>query len=1539
MSKVYYSLASGNFSQDWSTISQITANDDWSGVPSIVGYLGQDITTGTGIDPRTLTTSSTVINDLDVIANQTNPNTLGSGGVAEFHLANPTIALNGSGTADAPNIVVHLDASGRSNINVSFNVRDLDGSADNAVQQVALQYRTSATGEWKNVPGGYVADATVGGTATLVTAVNATLPADANNAATLELRILTTNAAGNDEWVGIDDIVVTSQEAPPVRPGNLSVADASVAEGNAGASDLTFTVSRDGGSDGAVSATWTIGFGTAAASDLVAGQPLTGSVEFADGQLSATITVRVAGDTSFEGNETFTVTLSAPTGGASIADAQATGTIVNDDVQPPVGGVFINEIHYDNAGGDVGEAIEIAAPAGTNLSGWTLVLYNGSTTPNAAPTYSSGATINLTGTIPNQDDGFGTLSFNVAGLQNGTHDGFALVDPSGRVVQFLSYEGVITASNGPAAGLTSTDIGVSQGGIDAAGLSLQLTGAGADYGDFTWVASRANSFGTVNAGQDFIGGDATGLVFIGDASVVEGDTGVQQLVFTVRRAGGLGQSASVEYFLELNGSANQADFAGGQPLSGKIDFASGVSSMTVTLGLTGDTAGEANETFNVRLANPAGNISIMDGTAVGTIVNDDPITLATYEIQGARHTSEYVGQPVVTSGIVTAVDSNGFYLQDPKGDGNRATSDALFVFTGAAPKVAIGDAVQVSGKVSEFLPGGNATSLTITQLNATATTVISSGNALPAAVLIGTGGVLPPTETIDDDGFATFDPQNDGIDFYESLEGMRVTIEAPLVVANTSDFGETFVVASGGAGATGVNSRGGITISEGDYNPEKIQIDADSDLFAGYNPAHSQGDRLSNVTGVVSYSFNSYEVLVTEAVAVTADVTVSRETTTLAGDRNHLTIASFNVENLDPTDSAAKFDLLAQNIVYSLKAPDIIAVQEIQDADGAGNGTDMSGQATAQMLIDAIEAAGGPTYVYVEIAPAPNSSGGEPGGNIRNGYFYNPERVSYIVGSAAIIQDPAFNGTRKPLVADFLFNGETVRLVNVHFTSRGGSDPLWGSTQPPADAGDSARAAQGAAVDAYVTNALATDPSLNLGVLGDFNGFWFEDNVTQLEGGVLTNLHRLLPEEERYSYLFDGNLQALDNFLVSGGLLSGAQFDAVHINAELPEGVFRATDHDPTLGRFFIEAPNEAPTDIVIDDAAVDENAPAGTVVGTVSASDIDEDVLEYSLSHDADGLFDIDAVTGRLTTTAALDFETRSSYQVEVVATDPDGEKVSRKLTISVNDLNEAPVARGDAVAVDEDATSDNLWSLLLGNDSDPDAGDSLVIHSVDGKGALGSLIFDAASQTVRYVADADAFDALAPGQSVVDRFTYTVTDSKGLTSTATVEVTVTGIADGVSLNGGNGHDNLFGTGGEDSLFGGNGNDVLQGLGGHDRLFGNNGVDSLFGGDGHDTLAGGNGDDYLTGGAGKDSFFFARGGGKDTILDFEVASDRILLDDGIGLAGAKVGDVNGDGIADLTLAFTKGGGTAILLGVNDLTLVDIVLGADESQLASHPLF
>ncbi len=198
------------FSQNWSNVGLITVDDMWGGVPGIQGRRGDAITGGTGVDPQTLLAADDP-GVVDVNANRADPNTFATGGTTEFDgIANPVVALAGSATADAPYLLIALNTTGLNNIQVNYNVRDLDASVDNAVQQVALHYRIGNSGAFTNLATGYVADATTGPSlAVLVTVVNVTLPSACDNQAEVQLRIMTTNAVGNDEWVGIDDISIT----------------------------------------------------------------------------------------------------------------------------------------------------------------------------------------------------------------------------------------------------------------------------------------------------------------------------------------------------------------------------------------------------------------------------------------------------------------------------------------------------------------------------------------------------------------------------------------------------------------------------------------------------------------------------------------------------------------------------------------------------------------------------------------------------------------------------------------------------------------------------------------------------------------------------------------------------------------------------------------------------------------------------------------------------------------------------------------------------------------------------------------------------------------------------------------------------------------------------------------------------------------------------------------------------------------------------------------------------------------------------------
>ncbi len=200
-----------SLAQAWADTDQIRVDDDWSGVAGIVGYRGDGLVGEPATDPRGVTADGSGT-PVDVTANLTDPRAGGlAAGVAEFELPDPVVAIQGSATASAPHLVMSFDTRGRAGVTVRLVVRDIDATAHDAVEPVALQYRVGATGPFATVSGGYVADATGGPSeATQITRVSVNLPAAADGQPLVQLRVITTNAAGQDEWVGSDDIEVSA---------------------------------------------------------------------------------------------------------------------------------------------------------------------------------------------------------------------------------------------------------------------------------------------------------------------------------------------------------------------------------------------------------------------------------------------------------------------------------------------------------------------------------------------------------------------------------------------------------------------------------------------------------------------------------------------------------------------------------------------------------------------------------------------------------------------------------------------------------------------------------------------------------------------------------------------------------------------------------------------------------------------------------------------------------------------------------------------------------------------------------------------------------------------------------------------------------------------------------------------------------------------------------------------------------------------------------------------------------------------------------
>ena len=898
------------FTQNWTNTGLIAALDDWSGVPGVVGHRGDGLVASTAVDPQTVVADGS-LTPVDVNHNQTNPNGFTTGGVSEFEIADPVVALQGSGTADAPHVVFRVSTTGAVGATVSYNLRDVDGSADNAVQPIALQYRVGTTGAFTNLPAGFVADATTGPSlATLVTPISVALPAAAIGQSHVEVRVITTDAAGSDEWVGIDDISITALDTAP-------------------------TVATTSPANGAV-----------------------------DVPTTANITVNFS------------------------------------------------------------ESVATAA-------GW----------------------------------------YSITCTSSGSH--------------------TATQSGGP------------------------------------------QSY-TLNPDADFV----------------------------------MAESCSV----------------------------------TV----------DASKITDVDTDDPPDQ---MAASHVFSFATSLPLTQIA-EVQGAGHLSPFAGQSRKVEGIVIAERGSSVWLQDPTPDANAGTSEGILVFgSTVANAVVVGDRVHVTGTVAEFRPGCAPTpclptsaafdNLTITQLASPGLAVTNFGpSQAPAATVIGTGGRIPPRLVIDNDSTGSvetsgvYDPSQDGLDFYESLESMLVQVNNAVVVGSTNDFGEIWVVGDNGANASVRTSRGGVLVRDvdpstlgdyrnGDFNPERIQLDDFSP--ATPSPDVHVRDRIPGATvGILNYDFANFELLpFTSPVAVPGGL--QRETTR-APRRNELTVATFNVENLDPSD-APTIPRLAQIIVQNLRSPDLIGIEEMQDNNGALNDGTTAANLSWQALIAAIAAAGGPTYDHRQIDPVDNMDGGQPGGNIRVGFLFRTDRglafVDRAGGNATTPTDvfglngrahltlspgrvdpinPAWVATRKPLAGEFTWRGKTFFAIVNHFSSKGGDDPLFGRHQPPVRVSEIARHQQAASVNAFVKQILAIERRANVIVLGDINDFEFSETTKILEGRELVSLMRLLPQRERYSYVFEGNSQVLDQILFSRGALGRFRgYDVVHVNAEFHD---QASDHDPSVARF-----------------------------------------------------------------------------------------------------------------------------------------------------------------------------------------------------------------------------------------------------------------------------------------------------------------------------------------------------------------------------------
>jgi hypothetical protein len=730
----------------------------------------------------------------------------------------------------------------------------------------------------------------------------------------------------------------------------------------------------------------------------------------------------------------------------------------------------------------------------------------------------------------------------------------------------------------------------------------------------------------------------------------------------------------------------------------------------------GTPGGTATANLLVGALTPAGNYNVTirwsnndptpqtgDCTVAVTVLA--PVALTPiHDIQGSGSSSPLVGTTVSTTGIVTGLKGNGFFIQEPDAtvDANPATSEGIFVFTSSAPPVAaaLGNRVQVTGTVAEFIPSADPFSPPLTEISGSpSVAALSTGNPLPAPFAL----------------TALFPDPAGLFDQLERLEGMRVSASSFTVVgptdgnvsepnATSTSNGIFYGTVTGvarpfrepGIQAPDPPPAGTIPpIPRFDTNPERIKVDSDVQPGSAKIDV-ATGQVLTGLVGPLDYSFRAYTIL--PDAASPPSVTGSLGATPVPiPAANQFTVASFNLERFfdtvndpgvgDPVLTATAFanrlnkaSLAIRNVA---RTPDILGVVEIE------NLTTLQALAT-KISTDAI-AAGQPDPNYQAYLVEGNDVGG-----IDVGFLVKSPRVSVVgvtqEGAATTWIDPDDNqpallNDRPPLVLRATVDGYAITVIVNHLRSFLGIE----SNAPDGLTTEGNRVRQKRKAQAeFLANLVqarqVADPAERIVLVGDFNAFQFNDGYVDVMGGIkgtpvpageavlqisdlvnpdLTSLVEAVTPTQRYSYVFEGNAQVLDHVLVTSNV--NAQLFYARNDADFPETFRndptrpeRISDHDIPVAYFDLVCQITCPANISVPG----EPAQCGA---TVSFSTTDIGCAEVTCTPASGSFFPV----GTTTVTCSENESSSASAPTDAAGVAPGS---SCSFTVTVTDT-ETPV------------------------------------------------------------------------------------------------------------------------------------------------------------------------------------------------------------------------------------------------------------------------
>ena len=572
-------------------------------------------------------------------------------------------------------------------------------------------------------------------------------------------------------------------------------------------------------------------------------------------------------------------------------------------------------------------------------------------------------------------------------------------------------------------------------------------------------------------------------------------------------------------------------------------------------------------------------------------------------------------QLVETIGIVTKIQDNGFIIEQPHRKSKSQASSAIFVaYSGKdpgtddfeKPNLIIGQKVKITGVVtdkaysvsdvdvaddshasnvwsrsirqvepfneSQLLPE---TKITIDLSKEDACEIQDKGKIykLSTPIHVGTKGHEVPTDL------------RQVIDFYSNREYMRLFIDHAVVAGPVNKYGQISILVDPNNKDTRRTSDGGVLVEEDRKNyPRLIHLKVPASL--NNLVAHLKvGDKLKDIVGHIDYNSYQgiYELVVTEEFH-SKPGNFKAEKTNLKAGVNQVTTATVNTENFDINEedgdediASGKLERLASHIGVNLNSPTVVCLQEIQDNDGSKKSRIVDSKKTLDALIAEIYKKSGVKYAAIWENPKNGEDGGQPGGNIRNVILYDPRFVEKTARKTERLDpldpdDPeqkkrVFDNSRKPLVVEFKHkhNGELFTVINAHLTSKQGSSPQMGTTIPPTNGGEDKRVKQAKALLDYVIQLKQQGRRVMLA--GDFNEMLFNEPLKLLVKEHLINLLEKIPEKDRYTYIFQGQSQAIDNFIVLKEMADAFEIDIVNLNSGVPLAE-RSSDHDFIVTRW-----------------------------------------------------------------------------------------------------------------------------------------------------------------------------------------------------------------------------------------------------------------------------------------------------------------------------------------------------------------------------------